>query len=65
MQALHPKFLEKDGKPEFVVLPYEEYLALQEFLEDAEDLLDLRAAKSQDEGNPSIAHEEVRKLLGL
>jgi hypothetical protein len=33
MIQLHPQFLPKDGRTEYVVLPYEEFLALQELLE--------------------------------
>jgi len=31
--ALHPQVIEKKGKKEFVVLPYEEFLSIQEALE--------------------------------
>ena len=41
MITLHPEFLTKEGKKEFVVLTYEEFVVLQEFLEDAEDVFDL------------------------
>ena len=39
MLKLHPEILVKNGKKEFVVLPYEEFLAMQERLADAEDLV--------------------------
>ncbi|HEX4413722.1 MAG TPA: hypothetical protein VH107_08840 [Lacipirellulaceae bacterium] len=42
---LHPEILTKNGKKEFAILPYEEFLALQERLADAEDVLELRKAK--------------------
>ena len=32
MIELHPEILEKDGKKEFVILPYEEFLAIQQAL---------------------------------
>jgi hypothetical protein len=35
MIQLHPEFLKKNGKREFVVLPYDEFVAVQELLEDA------------------------------
>ena len=35
---LHPEILRRDGRPQFAVLPYEEFLALQQRLEDLEDL---------------------------
>ena len=46
MFELHPQILEKEVKREFVVLPYEEFLALQQVLADAQDLIDLREAKN-------------------
>jgi hypothetical protein len=58
---LHPSFIEKDGKREFVVLPYEEFTALQELLEDVEDLLILRQAKQSD--NPAKPAIPLQKLL--
>ena len=42
---LHPEILMKDGIKQFAILPYEEFVALQERLADAEDLLELRKAK--------------------
>jgi PHD/YefM family antitoxin component YafN of YafNO toxin-antitoxin module len=43
--TIHPQIIEKDGRREFVVLPYEEFLRLQEELEDYHDLLRLRQEK--------------------
>ena len=63
--TLHPEILSKHGKKEFVVLPYEEFLALQELLDDVEDLLELRAAKREDEGKPRISLAEAKKELGI
>ena len=65
MIELHPEFLTKDGKKEFAVLPYEEFVALQEVLADAADLIDLREAKSQESSAASIPLIEVKDLLGL
>lgn len=61
MLELHPEILEKNGKKEFVILPYEEFLAIQEALEDAEDLRDLRAAKQEDADKPGMGIEEAKK----
>ena len=55
----------KDGKNKFVVLPYEEYEALQELLADYQDLLDLRAAKSKESGEASVSLAEVKEQLGI
>ena len=61
MITLHPEFLTKDGKKEFVVLTYEEFVAIQELIEDAEDVLDLRAAKQEEKSKPSVPLEDVKK----
>ncbi len=63
--ALHPEFLVKNGKREFVVLPYEEFEALQEVLADASDLIDLRDAKETEGDAPTVSLEEVKRQLGL
>lgn len=37
------QIIEKNGKPEWAVIPYNEYRKLQEALEDAEDIKDIEA----------------------
>ena len=61
---LHPEILKRNGKS-IVVLPYEEFVALQEILSDYEDLLDLNAAKDEEQDVPSIPLSEVRHEFGL
>jgi len=63
--TLHPEILSKNGKKEFVVLPYEEFIALQELLDDVEDLLELRAAKREGEDDPGLSLTDAKKELGL
>jgi hypothetical protein len=63
--TLHPEILSKNGKKEFVVLPYEEFLALQELLDDIEDLLELRAAKHEGEADSTLPLADAKKELGL
>ena len=53
MIKLHPEILKKNGKGQFVVLPYEEFVLLREKLEDAEDLLELRRAKRKEANAPT------------
>jgi hypothetical protein len=65
MINLHPEFLTKEGRREFAVLPYEEFVILQELLEDAEDVLDLRAAKQEEKDSLCIPLEDVKKELGM
>ncbi|MFV1975863.1 MAG: type II toxin-antitoxin system Phd/YefM family antitoxin [Candidatus Scalindua sp.] len=45
MITLHPSILEQNGKKQFAVSPYEEFLKIQEELSDYEDLKELRQAK--------------------
>jgi hypothetical protein len=63
MIELHPEILKKNGKEEFVVLPYEEFVAIKELLSDAEDLADLRTAKLDESGKPGLTLEEAKKRL--
>ena len=62
---LHPEFLTKNGEKQFAVLSYQEFVALQEWLEDAEDLLDLRAAKEAESDVPTISLSEIEKEFGI
>jgi hypothetical protein len=51
MFNLNPELITKDGKPMFTVIPYEQFLAIKEMLEDLQDLqdlLDLRTAKQEE-----------------
>jgi hypothetical protein len=65
MIQLHPEFLTRDGKREFAVLPYEEFVALQEILADTADLLDLREAKSQESSAAGVPLRGVKDLLRM
>jgi hypothetical protein len=60
---LHPEILTKNGRKEFAILPYEEFLALQEWLADVEDLLDLRAAKEAEHNAPTVSIAEIESRL--
>ena len=63
--TLHPEILVKNGRKQFAVLPYEEFLAVQERLADAEDLLELRRAKKAEGSKRSIPLAEVKRELGI
>lgn len=65
MITLHPEMLKKNGKKQFAVLPYEEFVALQEWLADPEDLLELRKAKRAEGKKRSIPLAEAKRRLGL
>ena len=64
MITLHPNILEQDGKKQFAVIPYEEFLKIQEELSDYEDLKELRQAKEVEKSAPTVSLEEAKKELG-
>jgi hypothetical protein len=63
MIELHPEFLTKNGEKQFAVLPYEEFLKIQELLEDLEDLRDLRDAKEEEKDSVTVSLGDVKKML--
>jgi hypothetical protein len=65
LMKLHPEIMSKNGRKQFVVLPYEVFVAVQERLADAEDLLELRKAKRAEGGKKSIPLAAVKRTLGL
>ena len=65
MLKLHPEILSKNGRKQFVVLPYEEFLTVQERLADADDVLELRQAKRTEGRKKSIPLAAVKRELGL
>lgn len=57
---MKPQFIEKDGKTEFVVLPYEEYNSMIDELEDLQDLRDFDTAmKKIEEGEKDFVSSTV------
>lgn len=65
MIELHPEIVEKDGKKQFVILRYEEFVAIQQALADADDLASLRAAKKDEGDAPTIPLDQVVEELEL
>jgi PHD/YefM family antitoxin component YafN of YafNO toxin-antitoxin module len=65
MLTIHPNILECDGKKAFVVLPYEEFVAIEEELQEFEDLKELRAAKAEEASQPGVSLCDAKKELGL
>lgn len=65
MIKLHPEVLKKNGVNEFVILPYDEFVALQQLLADAQDLVDLRAAVAEEKNAATISLEELKTELGV
>ena len=65
MVKLHPNFLERRGKKAFAVLSYEEFLQVQEELENYEDLRALRVAKAKEADAQTISLSKARQRLGI
>ncbi len=63
--TLHPQIIQKEGRSEFVVIPYQEYLDVQEALEDLHDLQALQEARAAHEGETGIPIREVGARLGF
>ncbi len=63
MVSLRAQIIKKNGKKEYAVLPYEEFLRVQEELEDYEDLRCLRKAKEIERSAPTIRLAEVKKRI--
>lgn len=62
---LHPNYIKKEGKKEFVVLPYEDFCMIEEKLNDYEDLIILRKAKSKERDKKTKLLSEVKKELNI
>jgi len=64
MFSLRAQIIKKNGKKEYAVLPYEEFLKVQEELEDYDDLRCLREAKEAEKEAPTIGMAELKKKIG-
>lgn len=64
MAALNAQIIKRDGKKEYAVLPYEEFIKIQEELADYEDLRALREAKAIEGSAPTIGLAELIKKIG-
>lgn len=57
---MNVQIIEKNGKPEWAVIPFSEYLKLQEALEDAEDIKEIEESfKAIQEGKEITVPGEV------
>jgi hypothetical protein len=64
IMLLHPQVIEKEGRKEFVVLPYEEFIQIQEAFDDLEDLRELRKERDESQEAPTNNLREIGKELG-
>ncbi len=57
---MNVQIIEKNGKPEWAVIPYKEYEKLQEAIEDAEDVKDIeQSLKAMQDGTEVTIPAEV------
>lgn len=63
--TLQPEILVTDGKKQFAVLPYEEFVSLKERLEEMEDLLELRKAKKAEGRKRTVPLARVKRQLNV
>jgi hypothetical protein len=59
------QIIEKAGKKEFAVIPYKQFLRMQEALEDYHALRELRKAKADPKNQRGRPFAEVARELGL
>jgi len=58
------QIIEKDGKPEYAVVPFKDYQRLLELAEDAEDIAAADAAKAElDRGEDEMIPSEIARHL--
>ena len=57
------QIIKKNGKKEFAVLPYADFLRIQEALEDYEDLRCLREARESEREAPTIGLVDLKRSL--
>lgn len=57
--SIHPQIIEKEGRKEFVVLPYEEFLQIQEALEDLADIQLLREERTSSASEPTKSLDDI------
>ena len=63
MNMPRAQIIKKDGRKEFAVLPYDDYVKIQKDLEDYEDLRVLREAKEREKEAPTIGLSDLKRSL--
>lgn len=65
MIEIRAEFLKKNNREEFAILDFNEYRKIIQYIEDLEDLLDLRKAKQATTDEPTISLDKVKETLGI
>lgn len=63
MVTLNAQIIKKEGKKEYAIIPYDDFLKIQEELANYEDLLCLRKAKKAEKNSPTISLDELKTKL--
>ena len=63
MGTLNIQIIKKNGKKEYVVMPYDEFLRVQEELDDYQNLRCLREAKKAEQYAPTVSIGELKEHL--
>ncbi len=63
MSTLRAQIIKKNGKKEFAVLPYADFIKIQKDLEDYEDLRSLREAKESEKEAATVGLRDLKKNL--
>ncbi|NOX24940.1 MAG: helix-turn-helix transcriptional regulator [Deltaproteobacteria bacterium] len=57
---MNPQIIEKNGRPEWAIIPYKEFKVIQEAIEDAEDVRDIEEnLKAINENNETAIPGEI------
>ncbi|MBI4389596.1 MAG: helix-turn-helix transcriptional regulator [Nitrospinae bacterium] len=59
---MKPQIIEKDGKPEWAIIPYKQYLEIVQSLDLSDDLRDLKKFRKTDDGE-RVPAEIVNRIL--
>jgi hypothetical protein len=57
------QIIKKDGKKEFAIIPYTDFLKMQEAIEDYKDLRCLREAKRSEKKAPTVGLSALKRSL--
>jgi hypothetical protein len=63
MSVPKAQIIKKNGKKEFAVVPYADFLRIQEDLADYEDLRRLREAQELEKGAPTVGLSDLKGAL--
>ncbi len=63
--TIHAQILKRNGKNEFAILSYKDFLNVQEILDNYEDLKALGSAKIKEKNSKTVSLKEAKKILRL